>query len=185
MNEFEQLKNNWNAQPLDGPSSSDYSALKNKIKGIAKKQRITNVVLILTIAVLVLFFIYIGAIHFVPIAFALATMILVLVLRIWIEVVSITRLKKIVGVANVQNFKENLKKYYKNRVLVHLVVTPLLLGIYAYAFWTLLPGFKASLSSGFYNYIVYSSIILLIFFIFFIGNEVKKELRVLQQLKRD
>ena len=114
MNEFEQLKNNWNAQLFDEPSSSDYSALKNKIKGIAKKQRITNVVLVLTIAVLVLFFMYIGAIHFIPIAFALAAMILILVIRIWIEVVSITRLKKIVGVANVQNFKENLKKYYKN-----------------------------------------------------------------------
>ena len=185
MNEYEQLKNNWREQPVQSPSESDFSALKSGIKNVAKKQRITNVVLLTTIGVLVAFFFYIGAIEGNDVALAIGTMIAVLVIRVLVEFFSINSLRNITTTASIQSFKKSLQKYYRNRIWIHLVLTPILLAVYSYAFWTLLPDFKVSLSEGFYTYIVYSSIVLLIAFTFFIGNEVRKELNVLKELKRD
>lgn len=163
----------------------DFPDLKSRIKNVAGKQKITNVVLLTTVGVLVVFFFYIGAIHVSDVAFAIGAMIGALVVRVLVEFFSISYLKNMATTASIQHFKEKLQKYYGNRIWVHLVLTPVLLGVYSYAFWTLLPDFKVSLSEGFYNYAVYSSIVLLIIFVFFIGNEVRKELNTLRELKRD
>lgn len=185
MNEFEQLMDKWKEQPIQGPSASDFSKLKSGIKSVARKQKMTNVILLITVGVLVIFFFYIGAINFSDVAFAIGAMIAALVIRVLLEFFSINYLKNMTATSSIQHFKEKLQKYYVNRVWVHLVLTPILLVVYSYAFWTLLPDFKVSLSEGFYKYIVYSSLALLIFFIFFIGNEVRKELNVLKELKRE
>ena len=185
MNEFEQIKNSWKDQPIKGPSASDFSTLKSGIRKVANKQKITNIVLLGTVAVLVLFFWKIGAMDFSNVAIAIGAMIAALIIRVLVEFFSITHLKNLTATTDIQKFKQKLQNYYRNRVWVHLGLTPALLAVYAYAFWTLLPDFKASLSEGFYIYIVYSSMALLLFFIFFIGKEVRKELRVLQELKRD
>ncbi len=185
MNEFEELKNDWTEQPIQGPSPSDFLELKSGIKNVAKKQKITNIVLLATVGVLIVFFFYVGAIEYNDVALAIGAMIAALVIRVLVESLSIAHLKNLVTAISIQNFKERLKKYYQNRIWVHLVLTPILLAVYSFAFWTLLPDFKVSLSEGFYNYIVYSSIALLIIFGFFIGNEVRKELSVLSELKRD
>lgn len=185
MNEFEQLKNSWKEQSIQGPSERDFSNLKSGVKKMAGKQKITNVILLATVGVLVVFFFYVGAINFNHVALAVGAMIAALVIRVLVEFFSITHLKGMTTTTSIQNFKERLRKYYQNRIWVHLVLTPILLAIYSYAFWTLLPDFKLSLSDGFYSYVVYSSMILLIVFVFFIGNEVRKELQLLKELKRD
>ncbi|MEM1258677.1 MAG: hypothetical protein AAGH81_09115 [Bacteroidota bacterium] len=185
MNEFEELKNNWKEQSIQGPSASDFLELKKGIKTVARKQKITNVVLLTTVGVLVVFFFYVGAIDFHGVAFSIGTMIAALVIRVLLEFFSVAYLKNMTTTWSIQHFRGRLQKYYQNRIWVHLVLTPILLAIYSYAFWTLLPDFKVSLSQGFYTYIVYSSLVLLIVFVLFIGNEVHKELKVLKELKRD
>lgn len=185
MSDFEQLKHSWKEQALEGPSEKDFMELKIGTKNMARKQRITNVVLLTTVAVLVFFFFSIGAMDFDHVALAIGSMIAVLVIRVVVEFLSINHLNGLSTIANVGSFNKKLRTYYKNRVWVHLALTPVLLAIYSYAFWTLLPDFKMNLSKGFYTYIVYSSVVLLLFFIFFIGNEVRKELQVLRELKKD
>jgi len=185
MSDFEQLKNSWKEQPIEGPSEQNFLELKKGTNKVAKKQRITNVVLLMTVVVLVVFFFNIGAMNFGDVALAIGVMITALLIRVLVEFFSIKYLNNLATTANVKEFKGKLKAYYKNRVIVHLALTPILLAVYSYAFWTLLPDFKVSLSEGFYTYVVYSSMVLLLFFVVFIGIEVRKELRVLNELKRN
>jgi len=183
MSDFEQLKNNWKEQPIQKPSEANFDQLNNGIKNVAKKQRITNVILLGTVAILIVFFFYIGAMEYKDVAFALGTMIAVLVIRVLVEFFSQTYLKNLSAATSIQNFKGKLENFYKGRIWVHGALTPILLVVYCYAFWTLLPDFKASLSSGFYNYIVWSSLVLLVFFSFFIFFQIRKEMKVLKELK--
>ncbi|AKA35029.1 hypothetical protein [Flagellimonas lutaonensis] len=183
MNDFEQLKNNWKEQPIQKPLEANFDRLKNGIVKVAKKQRMTNIILLGAVAILLLFFFYIGAMQYNDVALALGTMIGALVVRVLVEFFSQAYLKNLSTTASMQNFKRKLAGYYKNRIWVHAVLTPILLAIYSYAFWTLLPDFKMSLSKGFYNYIVWSSIVLLIFFSFFIYSHIRKEVKVLKELK--
>ena len=183
MSDFVQLKNNWKEQDIQGPSASDFSELKSRIKNVVRKQKTANVILLATIGVLTVFFFYIGAMEYKDVALALGAMIAALVVRALVEFFSQIHLKNLSTTDSIKNFKGKLKNYYKRRILVHAVLTPLLLAIYCYAFWTLLPDFKASLSTGFYNYIVVSSLVLLVFFSFFILFQIRKELEVLKELK--
>lgn len=183
MSDFEQLKKNWKEQPSQEPSETGFDQLKNEIENVAKKQKMTNVILLGTVAILILFFFYIGAMEYKGVALALGAMIGALVVRVLVEFLSQTHLKNLSTMASIQSFKGRLEKYYKGRILVHTVLTPILLIVYCYAFWTLLPDFKASLSKGFYNYIVWSSLVLLIFFSFFIYFQIRKEMKVLKELK--
>lgn len=183
MNEFEQIKSNWKEQPIKGPSEASFDQLKNGIKNVAKKQRMTNIVLLGTVAVLMVFFFNIGAMDHKHVAFAVGAMIAALVIRVLVEFFSQTYLKHLSAATSIQNFKSKLENYYKGRIWVHAALTPVLLAVYSYAFWTLLPDFKASLSKGFYTYIVWSSVVLLIFFSFFIYIQIKKEIKVLKELK--
>lgn len=183
MNEFEQLKNGWKEQPIRKPSKANFEQLKNGITNVAKKQRLTNVILLGTVAGLILFFFYIGAMEHKDVSLALGAMIVALASRVLVEFFSQSYLRNLTLTADIEKFKVKLRKYYNKRLLVHTIITPLVLLIYSYAFWTLLPDFKVSLSKGFYNYILWSSLVLLIFFCFFIFYHVRKEIRVLKDLK--
>ena len=121
MNEFEQLKNSWKEQSIQGPSEDDFSNLKSGIKKVAGKQKITNVILLATVSVIVAFFFYVGAIDFSHVALATGTMIGALVIRVLVEFFSIAYLKGMATTTSIQNFKERLRKYYQNRIWVHFL----------------------------------------------------------------
>ena len=182
MNEFEKLKENWKEQPDQKPSAENFAELKGVITKITKKQKGMNAILFTTIVALVIFFIYVGAINSNHATLAIGVMILALVVRIGVEVFSIKRIKKASSVANIEVFKQKLKQYYKERIAIHTILTPILIAIYSYAFWTLFPDFKATLSKGFYNYIVYSSVILLCLLLLLIFFQVRKELSTLKEI---
>ncbi|MEM8509090.1 MAG: hypothetical protein AAF717_14760 [Bacteroidota bacterium] len=184
MDDFERLRNTWKEQRIAEPSEAGFTRLKNRIKYVTKKQKIGNVVLLSTIGVLLLFFFYIDAIAYSDVALALGAMILALMVRVLVEFLSIRHLKHLSIAINIQKFKGKLKNYCKGRIWVHTVVTPIILVIYCYAFWTLLPNFKASLSKGFYQYIVVSSLVLLVVFSFFISFQARKEMKVLKELRK-
>ena len=183
MNDFEELKKNWMVQPIEKPSDTEFIKLKQRISGVARKQWIANIVFLTTILVLMYFFYHIKAMQYQDVALALITMIGVLLVRAILESFSLGHLKTLSATLDIEKFKSKLEKYHKQRILVHVVLTPLLLGLYSFAFWTMLPNFKANLSKGFYNYILISSTVLLLFFSFFIFFQVRKELRTLKALK--
>ncbi|QLG45198.1 hypothetical protein [Costertonia aggregata] len=183
MNDFEKLRLKWQDQRELNPSKEDFDAVLNRINDIKKKQRITNVVLSATILVLVFFFFYISGYKNSKVTVGLSLMILSLAIRIGIEMRSIYRLKKINVMLEGIRFKEKLMEYYSNRKRVHFFITPVIVLTYILGFRMLLPSFKSSLSSGFYTYIVISSIVILLVLGTFIALQIKKELNKLKSLK--
>ena len=185
MEEFEKIKQHWKEQTITAPSQQDFKNLKQRISQVATKQKISNIVLLATAGVLVYFFYHIGAMAVTKVALALAAMIGVLLLRVGVELFSINTLKKISATLDFSSFNSKLQDYYKKRIGVHLIVTPIAVLIYCFSFWTLLPSFKASLSEGFYQYIIVSSIVVLVVLGTLIFTQAFKELQILKSLKSE
>ena len=183
MKSFEEIKSEWEHQNSPEAPKDGIKTILEKVSSIRKKQRIMNIILSLTILVLILFFIYITAYKNSLVAWSLILMIASLITRIGLELHSLKKLKRLNINKNANSFKQSMIYYYKNRVNVHIIWTPVLIVLYAIGFILLLPSFKQSLSKGFYNYIVISSIILLITIGFFIFKQIKKELSILKELK--
>ncbi len=185
MEEYEKIKQVWQEQSITQPSEQDFRNLKDRIALVAAKQKIGNIVLLVTAGILVYFFYHIGAIAMTKVALALAAMIGVLLLRVAVELFSIHTLKKISAALDFTSFNSKLAAYYKKRIGVHFILTPIALLIYCYSFWTLLPSFKMSLSEGFYQYISVSSLVILVVLGILIFTQAYKELRILKGLKSD
>lgn len=182
---FEDLKSAWKNQHNIDPPENGSQKIVEKVRFMKNKQRITNGVLAITFLVLVGFFFYISAYRYTQVMLLLLTMIGAVLLRIGIEVYSLSNLKKLDSTVHMGEFFIKLKRYYTQRLKVHYVATPLILIIYSIAFVGLLPYFKESLSSGFYTYIQISSVMVLIVLSFFIGLQIRKELRLLRTLKNE
>ncbi len=180
MTTFEDLKSQWENQPQENTPNNGSELIVQKINTIKRKQRITNVVLLVTIGILTSFFFYIEAYKYGLVSFALVLMISSLLVRIFIEYISLKKLKQINITTNAAVFNKSMIAYYKNRMRTHYVSTPIIILLYSVGFILLLPSFKKSLSVGFYNYIICSAIIILIIMIFYFRQQIKKELSVLK-----
>lgn len=183
MTAFEDLKSEWeNQDQLEIPKDGAKRILE-KIEVVQKKQCITNIVLAFTGIVLIAFFFYISAYKFQAVMIGLLLMIGALVIRIGLEFSSIRTLKNLNVSSTVEKFKQQMIGYYKGRTKIHFAATPIIILIYCTGFVMLLPAFKENLSSGFYNYIIISSIVVLLVLCLYIAREAKKELLVLKELK--
>lgn len=183
MNSFEEIQSKWNKQDKIKAPKDGFRLLMKKIEEIKNKQRITNGVLLATVLVLVGFFFYIAGYNNHQVILGLSLMIGSLIIRVIIELLSIKKLQRINRSKDNTLFKKELTKYYNKRRIVHIVITPLIVLFYAIGFLILLPLFKANLSTGFYAYILISSIVLLFVFSLFIGKQIKTELTDLKLLK--
>ncbi|MFK7781174.1 hypothetical protein [Psychroserpens sp.] len=183
MTEFNDLKSQWTQQPkTEAPNNGSKDIIK-RISFLKKKQQIANIVLSITVLILVVFFFYINAYSHALVSFALFLMISVLLVRIILEYLSMSKLNKLDVTTNVTSFKQDITKYYKNRLKTHYIFTPIILILYIVGFIILMPFFKDNLSHGFYIYISISGIFVLLILGFFIGIQIKKELEILQQIK--
>jgi len=176
MTVFEDLKEQWADQPKPEVPNDGAKKIIEKIISVRRKQRITNVVLSITALVLISFFFYISAYKFQTVTIGLLLMIGGIILRIGIEFNSIRNLKRMNVLSDAQSFKQQIIRYYKGRTKVHFIITPLIITAYCIGFILLLPAFKATLSSGFYSYIVISSMVLLVVLVIFIAKQIRKEL---------
>ncbi|MDP5081893.1 MAG: hypothetical protein NWP87_04490 [Winogradskyella sp.] len=184
MTTFEDLKSQWENQPQEKTPNKGSELIVKKMTHIKRGQRITNVVLLLTIGVLIAFFFYIQAYSIGLLSLGLFLMISSLGVRVYIEYVSLKQLKQVKVTTNSNVFKTNMIAYYKKRLRTHYVSTPIILILYSIGFIILLPFFKESLSSFFYNNFVFYGIVILIVMIFYIRNEIKKELSILKDLSQ-
>jgi len=182
MTAFEDLKSQWDDQPeITTPNKGSEQIIK-KITFIKNGQRITDIVLVITVIVLIGFFFYISAYRNTLVAKALLLMIGSLLVRIIIEFFSIKSFKKINITINTTVFKQKMMSYYKKRIKIHYIMTPIIVGLYIIGFVVLLSFFKVELSYGFYIYIKVSAIIILIILGFFIRKQIIKELTILKEL---
>lgn len=184
MNNFDTIKQEWATRKTPAASEKDWKDILDKSKTIHKKQQIGQVVLAVTALVLILFFFYVSAYKFAAVFLGLGIMIGSLLLRIGIEFFAMIKKSYLPVDENMKMYNSKLIKYYRQRKLIHFIVTPILFGSYILGFILLLPSFKASLSSGFYTYILISSCFIFIALAVLIGTQIKKELSLLRALKR-
>lgn len=184
MTAFEDLKSQWGNQNQSEIPSDGAKKILEKITFVRRKQRITNMVLGATSIVLIAFFFYVSAYKFQPVMIGLLLMIGALIWRIGIEFSSLQTLRNIDVSTTFEKFKQQMIRYYSARTKVHFIATPIIILMYCLGFIMLLPAFKENLSSGFYNYILISSIVLILVLCLFIAREVKKELTILKELQR-
>lgn len=183
MKSFDEIKSQWNSQKNQVPPENGHEIIIRRVNDIKKRQKLTNVILTITVLVLITFFIYITAYNNWLVTASLLLMILSLATRIAFEIRSIKMLNNLNVNNTVENFKKSMINYYKTRVRTHLIWTPLIIVLYSTGFILLLPSFKANLSTGFYNYIIVSSILVLVFLGALIFTQIKKELSILKELK--
>jgi len=183
MNNFEDLQNKWQNQSEVSATEDGFQSLLKNVKSIEQKQRTGNIVLTLTIIILVSFLIYVSGYKSATFMLGIGLMIGSLVIRIAIELFSLKRLRTINFSKDASTFTEDLTTYYSFRKYTHYIITPLALVVYTVGFIILLPLFKASLSNGFYIYILCSSVVFLVLFSVFLYKQVKNELFKLKQLQ--
>ena len=183
MNNFEELESNWKNQPEIQATEKGFQEVLNGLRKIKNKQRITNAVLSSTAIILVVFFFYISGYRSQQVILGISLMIGSLLIRILFEVLSMRKLRKMNAVAHSTDFRNGLIEYYKSRKFVHFGWTPLVILSYVAGFLILLPLFKANLSSGFYTYIVVSSIVVLIVLSIFIAKQIRTEMSNLSRLQ--
>ncbi|WP_299332666.1 hypothetical protein [uncultured Psychroserpens sp.] len=183
MTTFEDLKSQWEEQPQDSIPDNGFEIIAKKVNTLKTKQRIANIVLILTVIILIGFFIYVKAHNELLVTFALLLMIGSLLTRVLFEYLSIKKLKQIDVTKNTSSFVESMKVYYKSRIRTHYILTPIIIICYSLGFILLLPYFKKYLSEGFYNYIVFSSIVILLILIVFIRKQILAELAILKGIR--
>ena len=183
MDNFENIRSQWSSRDLPSSPPSGSQMAMQKAKLLKKKQFIGQLVLSLTVIILVAFFFYISAYNSGIVSLGLGLMIGSLVVRIVVEFISQSRLRKLSVMQEVSKYRSALISYYTTRKWIHYLLTPLLFILYFIGFALLLPIFKLYLSPGFYTYVLYSSIFLFLFFSVFIGVQVKKELATLEDWK--
>ena len=176
MNDFGKIKETWVNQEEDLSMDNAFYAVKKRIKKVGNQQKIGNIVLVTTIAVLVFYFFAVSGFKNSQMILGMSMMICSLIIRVGIEILSIRKLRKLNALLSTSQFRALLIKYYKGRKTVHLVATPLLFVIYILGFVILLPVFKRYLSTGMFWYVVVSSIIIFPVLIVFIAKQIRKEL---------
>jgi len=149
--EKDKLNQLWNDQNdmLQSLSSND---IKKRAKKQRKGQFITILILSITVLVLIVFTIYVGVSQWNNFTLGLTLMISSLVFRVLLEFITLHRKDQQLISLDHKSFREYLKRYYKLRLKINYVITPLCFALYVIGFVKLLPYFKAELSEWFYTF---------------------------------
>ncbi|NSL86182.1 hypothetical protein ECE50_005045 [Chitinophaga sp. Mgbs1] len=184
MERFENLEDIWNSQPQPPALSAADIELKARVqaKAIKAKHRWTIIIISVTVLVLAAYFIRIAAYSDRILFTGLGIMITMLLLRIIMEYRSIRKLNTLSAETSFTEYADKLQAFYQWRKKIHLVLTPIVYGLYIAGFILLLPVFKAAFSTGFFWYILISGTAFFVVFGFFMARQIKKELTILALL---
>ncbi len=180
--EFKDIQNTWQQQ-AETNTLPDFEPVKQQLSNLRKKQWITQVILGITGIVLIAFFFYISAYNTNGPLLGMLLLIGVIVVRVFIEVRSQQKLRKINVLLSFTEFKEQLIAYYQKRKILAFRVIPILLIIYNIGFIIMSYYFYQYLSRGFFYYIVLSYVISFIVLFIFIRKQVLNELEILKKLQ--
>lgn len=179
MNEFDDMISGWKNQtiPASANKANEIADLARKrLKDTQQKHVATIVVLGTTLLILIGFAIYTGGKSSLFVA-GIGLMIAALGVRIAVEWWSSVQLKKLNIHEDSTNYLKQLTGFYQTRKKIHGMFTVITFGLYVAGFGMLLPLFKASLSSGFFTYIVVSGIVVFGVLIYFIRRKISEELK--------
>lgn len=180
---FQDLEQIWQEQsPVKNSVSSEHLIAKanSSLKRMHKKQQYSIGILAITCLILIFFYLSIEAYKSLWTGFGLLVMIGCLILRIAMEIYQNNQLRQMDASSDFQTYLKKHKTYFQRRQWVHFGFTPLVYLLYFGGFWMMLPTFKASLSSGFYAYILVSGSLVFVGLAGFIAYHIQKELRELK-----
>ncbi|WP_046758534.1 hypothetical protein [Kordia jejudonensis] len=180
--EFKDIQHTWQQQS-EATKLPDFEPAKQQLTNLRKKQRITQLILGSTGIILIAFFFYISAYKLSGLFIGMLLMIGVIVARVFIEIRSQQKLRKINVLLSFIEFKEQLIAYYQKRKTLAFKTIPVLLIIYNIGFVIMSYYFYQYLSRGFFYYIITSYIVSFIVLFIFIRKQVLKELDILKGLQ--
>lgn len=186
MKTFEELQKTWNQQKDSNtkPAAADIiKKAEENTKKIRRNHFWTRAILTVTSAILIFYYIWIGANKNTLFSLGLSIMITMLIFRIILEWISIEKLKSLKTDVSLIEYSKLAYQFYQWRKKIHYILTPVIYLIYVAGFTLLLPVFKENLSKGFYLYIVLSGYGFLLFFGFFMIKMIKKEMQLVSFLK--
>ncbi len=180
----DKLSQIWNSQTYDSFIENPDHIIKK-----AKKQRsgqfISIAVMSITVLILLIYAAYYVGNNWSNFTFGIVLMITSLTFRIILEFISLYRKESQLISLDNRTFKKYLKKYYKIRLKVNYIITPMCFAIYIFGFIILLPYFKQMFSKGFYTYILISGCVSLFVISAIIINTIQKEHTFLNLLNRN
>ncbi|NIF04870.1 hypothetical protein F3J23_05400 [Chryseobacterium sp. Tr-659] len=185
MSHFNEMKSAWEQRNIPEIPKDGYKGIIKDSLHLKRKQMTIQVVLGVTIVVLLLFMFRISAFDKDRSTLGMLLMIGSLVLRVSIELFSRVQFKSLVPTLQFKEYSEKILIFYKSRLMIHYLITPVLFIIYIIGFIIMLPIFKSTLSHGFYSYIIFSSVFIFIFLTLLIIIHVKNEIRIINKMKNN
>lgn len=182
--EFKDIQQTWQQQPKT-TTLPNFEPIQQKLTSLRKKQRITHIILGITGIVLLTFFFYISAYKHSGTFLGMTLLISVVLVRMMIEFRSQQKLRNINRLVSLNEFKEQLIRYYKNRKIIAFRVIPILLIIYNIGFTIMAYYFYQYLSRGFFYYVIISYVVSFIILFYFIRKQVLNELSILKTLQEN
>ncbi|MCW3789139.1 hypothetical protein [Plebeiibacterium sediminum] len=177
----DQLSQIWNSQQYNSNIEGPDQIIKK-----AKKQRnsqfISIAVMSVTVIILLIYAGYFIGNNWNSFTLGMILMISSLAFRIILEFISLYRKESQLISLDNRSYRKYLKKYYKIRLKVNYIITPICFAIYIIGFTLLLPYFKQMFSNGFYTYIIISGIVSFIVIAVIIIKSILKEHHFLTQL---
>ncbi|PWA09358.1 hypothetical protein [Flavobacterium laiguense] len=186
MKTFEDLQTIWNQQTKasSNPTANDIiKKAEAHTKKINRNHFWTSAILSLTSLILISYYIIMDAYMQTTLNLGLSIMIGMLLLRILIERISVSKFNAIKTDVSLIEYSKLTHQFYQWRKKIHYILTPIVYVTYIVGFTLLLPVFKENLSKGFYLYILISGFGFLLIFGYFILKIIKKEMQLLDFLK--
>lgn len=174
----------WNAQDNDA-TISDANNIVKQAKKQRKSQYIGIAIMAITVVVLVIYALMYMFDSWNNFNLGLLLMIGSLVFRILLEFGSIYRKESKLITMDSKSYYEYLKKYYKSRLAINYVITPICFALYSYGFYLLLPYFKREFSDGWYTYFLISGFVSIAVLMVIVLRSILKEMNFLKYLQKD
>ncbi len=147
------------------------------------RQRSTMLILLVTTAILVGYFIFYLRLPSTAIKVSATLMIGSLLFRVWMEMISHWQLNQIDFKQSLKAYAHQFTRFYVFRNSINFFFTPLTMLLYSIGFIYLLPSLKVNMSKGWYLYIIISGIVFLVGFCVFLFWNIRREMRILKQMK--
>lgn len=186
MKTFEELQSIWDQQTDSSLKPAAADIIKKAAahtKKIRQNHFWTKVILSITSAILIFYYIWTSAYKHTLFGLGLSIMITMLIVRILLEWVSAEKLKNLKTDVSLIEYSKLAYQFYQWRKKIHYILTPLIYLTYIAGFTFLLPVFKENFSNGFYLYIVLSGYGFLLIFGFFMIKMIKNEMQLINFLK--
>ena len=186
-NDFKELQNTWETSKKSIESQrinfdDVYKKIKRKEKENFSSYYGTIIILSITLLVISFFFYYLAPVEKLLSRIGAGMMIFGLLFRIIIEIISIYKAKRINNSDSTVTTAENTIEFHKFRKLIHLIVTPIIIGLYTIGFYIITPEFSLYLKLWSVVLIDVSYLFIGVILFIIIRKQVKEEMKKLRDI---